>query len=118
MTAPTWRTVLYTLEPAPASSPGRLRVAIMDSGPHIIELPRPDRAAMASNHSGLMSGLVINAMSPKLMPVMVRPAMANGFGECTFVCLPTSGESTPEIIPDGTSSSAASVGVYSLTVWM
>ena len=41
ITAPIWRVVLYTLEPAPANFGSRLRVAIMESGPQIIELATP-----------------------------------------------------------------------------
>ena len=105
-----WRVSLYTPEPAPARSGGRLRVADTDSGPQMQAFAVPRIIIGPTISHRLPSATIVGRIRTKPTTSNVKPSTANHFGSLRFRRAPTTGANAPDDRAIGAVISAASVG--------
>ena len=110
-TAPTWRLVLYTPEPAPASSVLSPNVVIDASGPHMQAFARPSTAlGMSSSHTETPGRIMSRYMtSPAATSSSAKVVRRRGSRRSTYC--PTGRARRTDSTAIGTSMSADWVGV-------
>src|SRR6516165_3480582 len=109
-TAPSWRIVLYTADPAPAKCGGRLRVAVAVNGDHTNAIPTPTaKNGKASRQMGV-PGAISNASHVSAIASTEKPKPTTGPGWYLSAILPTNGASTPLAIAIGAINRAERIG--------
>ena len=109
-TAPSWRTELYTAEPAPARRGGRLRVAVAVSGDHTNAIPTPvAKNGNTSRQIGVV-GDISKVSQVSAIASTEKPNPRTGRGWYLSTILPTNGANTPLAIAIGAISRAERVG--------